>query len=235
MWFEAETNPPSQRFPAMPLTLEQSFYEFLDGPRHYHRDLSDFIERYRTITAAERSIPFRIVPDEARIVNRLLMPLRHAKASFVVGNLLGTIALCGMVAEMAAILTLELAGWEPTQNEAVAGIRAELAARKAKPDFADLGQEERVRLLLDHDLINQQQQAWYGNVRGTRRLQLHFLDQKPPTEAQTLSIYSDTRGIFATTIGNDYRPGDSLGLKPSLVAMLNDGVDPEDLDLTPKQ
>ena len=116
-WFEAEKNPPSPRFPAMPLTLDQSFYEFLNGPRQYHRDLTKFIERYRKITATEKKVPFRIVPDEPRIVARILLPLRHAKASYVIGNLLGTIALCGMVAEMAAILTFELAAWDTTLKD----------------------------------------------------------------------------------------------------------------------
>jgi hypothetical protein len=229
MWFEAEENPPSERFPAMPLTLEQSFYEFLNGPRQYHRDLTKFIERYRQITAAEREVPFRIVPGEPRIVGRLLLPLRHAKASFVVGNLLGTIALCGMVAEMAAILTLELSAWDPALKDAAAIVTAE--AKKRKPEFADLGQATRVRLLKDHGLIDDRQFNWFGNVRGARRLQLHFLDQKPPTEAQTLSIYSAARGVFATTIGNDYRSGESLGLKPSLTAMLSDGFEPETLEI----
>ena len=50
-----------------------------------------------------------VVPAEANILEKLIWPLRNAKASYMVGNYLGTIALCGMVAEMVAILLFEIA------------------------------------------------------------------------------------------------------------------------------
>jgi hypothetical protein len=42
-------------------------------------------------------------------LDRLVWPLRHAKASYMVGNYLAVIALTGMVAEMVALLQWEVA------------------------------------------------------------------------------------------------------------------------------
>src|SRR5690349_11067494 len=49
-------------------------------------------------------------PDEATIMERLVWPLRHAKAAYVVGNYLATIALAGVVAEMTALLLWDVFG-----------------------------------------------------------------------------------------------------------------------------
>ena len=212
-WPEVDT-PPGERFPPMPLTFEQSFYEFICGPRNYHRNLDRFVETYRRVTAAERDVPFRYVPDEPRLVNRLLLPLRHAKASLVLGNLLGSIALSGMVAEMAAIVMLELADLDDDLRARAQALRAGLS----RP-FDECGQGLRVDLLATHDLINDQQKDWFGSLRGVRRMQLHFLDQEPPTEPQTIAAYKAARGLFATTIGNDIT-SQSLELKPSVIALL---------------
>jgi hypothetical protein len=58
--------------------------------------------RYREI--APEPVQLFAVPAEERILDKLIWPLRHAKASFMLGNHVGTIALGGMVAEMVAML-----------------------------------------------------------------------------------------------------------------------------------
>jgi hypothetical protein len=69
-------------------------------------DLSLLSKRYNEISPE----PVRLVavPAEQRILDKLAWPLRHAKASYMVGNYLAVIALCGMVAEMVALLIWEV-------------------------------------------------------------------------------------------------------------------------------
>ena len=68
--------------------------------------IDNLIVRYKEISIENPRLS--IVPAEDRILEKLIWPLRHAKASFVIGNYLGTISLCGMVAEMVAILYFDI-------------------------------------------------------------------------------------------------------------------------------
>ena len=67
-------------------------------------------QRYREIST--ESVRLFAAPNDQGILEKLVWPLRHAKAGYMIGNYLGTIALCGMVAEMAAILFFEIAELE---------------------------------------------------------------------------------------------------------------------------
>ena len=62
--------------------------------------------RYQEITEVQPTL--FAPPADDRILNQLIWPLRYAKASYVVGNYLGTISLAGIVAEMTAILMFDL-------------------------------------------------------------------------------------------------------------------------------
>ena len=203
-WHEAE-EPPLDRFPPIPLTPEQGFHEFLCGWREYHRDLEGFKAAYRKITALEKATPILFVPEEARILLRMLLPLRHAKAAYVLGNYFGAIALCGLVAEMVAILIFEIEGLQ-------------LPEGKQKGTFEHLGQEERVKVLKAHEVLTQEQIHWFGTLRAIRRDALHFLMKPPPTERRVLDAYRAALGLLATTLGI---PGKgSFGFNPKVIAML---------------
>ncbi|MFN7956699.1 MAG: hypothetical protein U0704_15735, partial [Candidatus Eisenbacteria bacterium] len=206
---EAE-DPPGDRFPPMPLTIEQSFYEFLCGPRQYHGDLSRFIAAYRAITAAETETPLRIVPHEERIIGRLVLPLRRAKAAFVLGDYLGVVALGGIVAEMAAMLLYELADL---------GLDDQQQALTFGRSFVNLGQERRVEVLKVRGLLDERQLQWFGSIRGIRRKDLHFLDEPAPTETEALTVYRAALGLVATTIGTPPTES-SFGLSDQVMALL---------------
>jgi hypothetical protein len=70
-------------------------------------DAQSLVDRYKAISTE----PVRLfaAPAEPRILEKLVWPLRHAKASYVVGNNLAVVALCGMVSEMVAVLLWQLA------------------------------------------------------------------------------------------------------------------------------
>src|SRR5262245_11932797 len=69
-------------------------------------DTEKALGRYKEISGKIHLLPF--VPGEPRILEKLVWPLRHAMGSYMTGNYLGTIAMCGMVTEMVAILIFEL-------------------------------------------------------------------------------------------------------------------------------
>jgi len=86
-----------------PVTLE-AILEYLTTPGLAH-DIPSVTARYREISVEQPRL--FAAPAEDRILEKLVWPIRHAKASYVVGNFLGTISLCGMVSEMIAILLFE--------------------------------------------------------------------------------------------------------------------------------
>jgi hypothetical protein len=73
-----------------PLTYK-AFVEFLCTPG-LQADLASLVERYQEISREQRRL--FAAPTEERILEKLIWPLRHAKAGYVVGNYLGTISLC---------------------------------------------------------------------------------------------------------------------------------------------
>ena len=69
-------------------------------------DIESLIDRYHEIN--KESQGFFIAPSDERILSKIIWSLRNAKACYMVGNYLGAISLCGMVAEMLAILIYEI-------------------------------------------------------------------------------------------------------------------------------
>jgi hypothetical protein len=68
--------------------------------------IESITNRYQEIS--EKLNHLSIVPAEKKILNKLIWSLKHAIGSYMVGNYLGTISLCGLVAEMATILLFEI-------------------------------------------------------------------------------------------------------------------------------
>ena len=95
---------PSPSDLAVPTPVQ--FLEFLCAPG-VPSDPESLATRYREI-APERVRLF-VAPAEPRILEKLVWPLRHAKAAYMVGNYLATIALGGMVAEMVTMLLFDTA------------------------------------------------------------------------------------------------------------------------------
>ena len=107
------------------------------------------------------------------MVDKLVAPLRHAKSSYMVGNYLGTIALCGMVAEMLAILLWDLAGAELGGKPMT--VKDEDALFGSA--FERLGQDRRVRVLDAYGQISVPVKADFDLLRSVRRKYLHLWSQ----------------------------------------------------------
>ena len=110
--------------------------------------LQGFIDRYRQIHDGSNDV--FVAPDEKTLLEKLIWPLRQAKAAFTCGHYLGTIALSGMVSEMTAIVIFNTAGFSlgndpltPEKQKAVFG-----------SEFEKLGQHRRVEVLTAYGLID---------------------------------------------------------------------------------
>lgn len=177
-------------------------------------DLSLLSKRYNEISPE----PVRLVavPAEQRILDKLAWPLRHAKASYMVGNYLAVIALCGMVAEMVALLIWEVS---PLQiNGQPLTDQSERAVFGS--EFERLGQERRVRVLSSFGLIDSVAEGRFNTIRETRRGYLHLWSQDHdslPGDAR--KSYHAAVALVATVIGQDFSDG-KIVINPRLVGYL---------------
>jgi hypothetical protein len=177
-------------------------------------DIESLLGRYLEISKEKKRL-FAAPADET-ILEKLFWPLRHAKASYMFGNYLGTISLCGMVAEMVAILLFEMHRIE---------INGKPITEKGQEDlfgtrFENLGQDRRVRVLKAYGLIDHEMASQFDTIRIKRRRYLHFLSQShQQLAADAVEVFLATASIVAGVIGQDIEDG-KLRLNPALMAYL---------------
>jgi len=134
-------------------------------------DLDSLVSRYKEISTE----PVRLfaAPAEPQILEKLVWPLRYAKGSYVIGNYLAVISLCGMVAEMVAMLAWQIG--EPR-------LRGEPMTEEDEKDllgstFERLGQDRRVRVLSAYGIIDADMKVHFDTIRNIRRRYLHLWSQ----------------------------------------------------------
>jgi hypothetical protein len=157
-----------------------------------------------------------VAPAEPRILEKLVWPLRHAKASYIVGNNLAVVALCGMVSEMVAVLF-----WQLTE--------ASLNGRPMAPEdeaalfgssFEKLGQERRVRVLTAYGIISLEVVKMFETIRLIRRKYLHLWSQDQDRLSEdAVACFHATVGLVVKVIGQDINDG-AVVLNPKLVKYL---------------
>lgn len=136
------------------------FREFLTTPGQ-PVDLAALIARYKEISIENPEI--FISPAEHGILARFIWPLRHAKAAYMVGNHLATVALAGFVAEMVAIL--------------FSNTRPDDTPAEELERFEKLGHAQRVEQLKKLKLLQSDEIDTFGRVRAGRRDYLHIWSQ----------------------------------------------------------
>ena len=136
---------------------------------------SEFLEnirkRYWLLTTPELDI--FVVPNEKKILEKLVWPLRKAKQAFILSDFLGCIALCGMACEMAIIFLFELAAIQATGKPLSAKQQKELFGST----FEKLGQEKRIQALHEAKFLGEELAKDADTVRKIRRQYLHFLSK----------------------------------------------------------
>jgi hypothetical protein len=180
------------------------------------RGRDTLVERYREINDVSASLP--IVPAEENILQKLIWPLRNAKSSYMLGNYLGCIALCGMVGEMVAILLWDISKLalqgkllEKTMQEALLG-----------SSFEKLGQERRTQVLRVLGLIGDEDVSAFDGLRLIRRRYLHFFSQ-PHRDVTTdaKEAFKSAVKVVTTVLGLSLG-SDGVSIRPDLMGYLKE-------------
>jgi hypothetical protein len=177
-------------------------------------DIQKLLSRYREIST--EPVRLFLAPAEQRILDKLIWPLRNAKASYMIGNYLATISLSGMVAEMVAMLL-----WEITDSQ-INGrtMTKEDEKRLFGSEFEKLGQERRVSVLSVYGIIDDGTRSHFDEIRQIRRHYLHLWSQdhdRLPSDG--IKCFHTAVSLAVAAIGQDVREG-RLRLNPQLVRCL---------------
>jgi hypothetical protein len=176
--------------------------------------IAEIVNRYRQIS--DKSADILVAPAETKLLQKLIWPLRHAKAAYMFGNYLGTIAMCGLVAEMVAILLFEIS--DPKINNKQMGHKEQSALFGRS--FEKLGQERRIDVLFAYGIVDDAMKARFEVVRTKRSRYLHLWSEKHeqlPNDA--VAVYDATVSLVIKVIGQDFQDGKLL-LNPALVTYL---------------
>jgi hypothetical protein len=193
-------------------TLE-SIVEFICTPS-IGSDLESLVSRYKEISKEKPRL--FAAPAEQRLLDKLIWPLRHAKAGYMAGNYVGTIALCGMVAEMVAMLLFEIASFSLNNKPMTERDQISVFGRK----FEKLGQERRVQILHAYGVINNDLKEAFDLIRITRNKYLHLWSQDHELlPADAIATFNAAISIAVAAIGQNIKDG-KLILNPSLVKYL---------------
>ena len=165
-------------------------------------DIKDLISRYREISTEK--VRLFAVPYEERILEKLVWPLRHAKSGYMVGNYIGTISLCGMVAEMVAMLIYDISDFkinnkimDKTDQEALFG-----------SEFEKLGQDRRIKILKVYNIINDETKKYFDTIRLARKRYLHLWSQdhdRLPCDA--VEVFHAAVALVGGVIGQNIHEG----------------------------
>jgi hypothetical protein len=179
----------------------QSVLDFICTPGT-GSDLESILSRYKTISVEKKRI--HAAPNEPRIMDKLIWPLRNAKAGYMCGNYLGVIALCGMVGEMVAIFIFEINSFK--LNKRIISDEDQKALFGSK--FEKLGQERRVKILHTFGVITDEMEDSFSVLRNIRRRYLHLWSQdheKLPSDA--IRCFEAAVLLVVSTIGQDLKDG----------------------------
>jgi len=200
----------SEQNPALDGT---SILKELTYPDYLPEDLMPLHHRYVEVTAEEitqSTEGLLIAPQDEELLGKVVWPLRQAKALYVLGNYIGTIALCGMVAEMTTILLFEL---NPSSKLSVV-------------DFEKQGQKNRVRFLSgkkitvdrndiqDKKVLDDGLKTSLDKIRSLRRNYLHYFSQSDDSlPKDSRRIYKETVAVVVAVVGQKIQNG-RLVVKP---------------------
>lgn len=130
-------------------------------------DIADFLERYKQIN--QEISRWALAPNEENVLEKMVWPLRQAKANYVLGNYLATVALCGMVAEMFSILLFEISNITINAHPMTERHQVNLFGKK----FEKLGQATRLKILIAYELIDDELLKAFETVAASRNKYLH--------------------------------------------------------------
>lgn len=165
-------------------------------------DLKTLIRRDREISKGTKRL--NLVPLEEKIMSKLIWPLHHAKAGYMIGNYLGSIALCGLVAEMLTILIFEIWGPLIRNRSGSKGSEQRLSLKR----FEGLRQFDRVNVLRVLGIIEESAAGTFDYIRERRNKYLHYYHEKEnDLRLDALEVFKKTLSLVVNVLGQDRKDG----------------------------
>ena len=178
------------------------------------KSMPALVARYKEISTEPNRL--NAAPMHDQILEKLVWPLRNAKASYMIGNYLGTISLCGMVGEMTAILFFETAEISINRSSFDSSNQTQLLGRS----FEQLGQERRIKVLTVLGVIDDETKDALETIRKRRRRYLHHFSQKhDQIAAHAVEVFHSAVTAVVKVIGQDINEG-RLVLRPAMYRYL---------------
>ena len=166
-------------------------------------DMAAFKMRYREVSTKDQGLVLSL--QESELVENLFDPLRQAKTSYLIGNYVGTIGLCGMVAEKVAILIHAIN--TPDEGE--------------QERFERDGQACRVGTLKRRSLVLNDSVKAFGAIRAARKGYLHYWTSTSDdrTAKEAVHVYGAAIQLVLTAMEIGFTNG-QITLAPPLVKYL---------------
>jgi hypothetical protein len=174
----------------------------------------EILQRYVEATTEESHTP--VVPHTEAILERLLKPLKSAKKNYCLADYAATIALCGVVGEMLAILVwkineVSLKGKPITEKEEVG-----LFGRS----FEKLGQEKKLEILKTFGFITEAQFTSFKKIQDSRRPYLHLWTADLKNEqTDALDVFKKSFQLFKEVTGIKLADAGSVAVNPLLMKL----------------
>ncbi len=174
----------------------------------------EILERYVEVTAEDSHTA--IVPHTKEIFERLLKPLKAAKKNYCLGDYPSTIASCGIVGEMLAILLwkindVRLKG-QPITEEDEKGLFGST--------FEKLGQDRRLKILKTFGHINEVQHENFMAIKSSRRPYLHLWSVDLKNERKdALDTFKKAFQLFKEVTGIGLAGAGKVKVNPLLIKL----------------
>ena len=192
------------------------FLDFLCAHDAPH-DKATLARRYRDVTRKEPRFGLSAPPAESGILSKLVFPLHQAKASYVAGDFLGCIALCGLVAEMITILAYEVYApgvlGRPLRED-------EQRAAWNNRTFEELYQSQRIRALSEQNMIGSVEKEALELIAEKRKWYLHYFSKShDKLSGDALLCYERAFKLAVAVLGQDLRDG-RFAFRPEMIEYL---------------
>ena len=184
----------------------EGLVEFL-CPLDMSAEMSAFKERYKEVSKCDRNLV--LTPEESELKENVFGPLRQAKTNYAIGNYLGSIALCGIVAEMVALFVYNINILDVAKRQ----------------DFEDMYHADRLKLLKSLDLIGEKSRMDFGEIGVARKSALHFWNTPEEGIAKRAArAYASATRLVLDVMDVEFIEG-NVRLNPKLRKYLEDRGD----------
>ena len=190
--------------------------KFLCSPE-VKSETKNLVRRYRDISGTEGK-RLLVAPADHDILTKLVTPLRHGITSYMLGNYLGTIALCGAICEMLAIFWYDLARVKTPQGVMERKTQELMYGRS----FEKLNQDRRLNVMRALELLDEDTYRNFTMVRNLRNKYLHYFSiSHKPIASDAKKAWVVTRGLLVQVFDIQFENG-KIKLNPSLLRYLRE-------------